>query len=375
MRPTSKANAPTSSLRPQPVRRTVIASRRRWRKSGRKYCPRPLPARTEDFFEAGGDSLKAITLVHRARTSPGPGAFSDSDQRGADVRKLCEALREQRTTRYVPLVLLKEGAGLPPVFFIHGVGGNVAGLFPIARGMTYPGAGFRNPGARSGPSGAAARDRRGDGDRIFERDQGAAAGRSLLSVRLLLRRARGLRNGAAAVGFGRRSRPGRPFRHDAQPACLGMACLVCLCAPAIEAGCRQRDRNSHQDLAGGSLESGWPSARQAASPRHANRAEQPTPSCLPEVRAQQRSQGGASALLASARYRPGFYSGELTLFTPKERDPALPSLPAIWRSHARALSIVDTAGGHLTMLSTPNAKSAAASVTRYLPALLTRATP
>src|SRR4029077_17208311 len=55
---------------------------------------------------------------------------------------LCEALREQRTTRYVPLVLLKEGGGLPPVFFIHGVGGNVAELFPIARSMTYPGAVF-----------------------------------------------------------------------------------------------------------------------------------------------------------------------------------------------------------------------------------------
>ena len=52
---------------------------------------------------------------------------------------LCEALREQRTPGYVPLVPLKEGDGLPPVFFIHGVGGNVAELFPIARRMTYPG--------------------------------------------------------------------------------------------------------------------------------------------------------------------------------------------------------------------------------------------
>jgi acetoacetyl-CoA synthetase len=81
---------------------------------------------------------------------------------------------------------------------------------------------------------------------------------------------------------------------------------------------------------------------------------------------------GASALIATARYRPGFYPGELKLFTPKERDPTLPSLHAIWRGHAHALSVVDTAGRHLTMLSTPNAESAAASVTRYLPALLTR---
>src|SRR6202011_3801561 len=75
----------------------------------------------------------------------------------------------------------------------------------------------------------------------------------------------------------------------------------------------------------------------------------------------------ASALIASARYRPGFYPGELTLFVPVERDSALPSPQAFWRQHARALSTVNTAGGHLTMLSMPNAESAAASLTRNLP--------
>jgi len=74
----------------------------------------------------------------------------------------------------------------------------------------------------------------------------------------------------------------------------------------------------------------------------------------------------ASALIASARYRPGFYPGELTLFTPVEREPGLPSLQAIWRKHARALSIVEAAGAHSTMFSAPNAESAAASLTRCL---------
>jgi acetoacetyl-CoA synthetase len=76
----------------------------------------------------------------------------------------------------------------------------------------------------------------------------------------------------------------------------------------------------------------------------------------------------ASALIASARYRPGFYPGELTLFTPVGREPGLPSLQAIWRKHARVLSIIETAGAHSTMLSAPNAESAAASLTRCLPA-------
>jgi thioesterase domain-containing protein len=76
----------------------------------------------------------------------------------------------------------------------------------------------------------------------------------------------------------------------------------------------------------------------------------------------------ARALLASARYRPGFYPGELTLFTPVERKPGLPSPQAIWRKHAGALSIVETAGDHWTMLSATNAESTAASLTDCLTA-------
>jgi len=75
-----------------------------------------------------------------------------------------------------------------------------------------------------------------------------------------------------------------------------------------------------------------------------------------------------SGLTASARYRPGFYPGKLTLFTPVGREPGLPSLQAIWSKHARAISIVETAGTHSTMLAAPNAEFAAASLTRRLPA-------
>jgi acetoacetyl-CoA synthetase len=73
-----------------------------------------------------------------------------------------------------------------------------------------------------------------------------------------------------------------------------------------------------------------------------------------------------SALIASARYRPAFYPGELTLFTPVEREPGLPSPQAIWCKHALALSIVGTSGAHSTMFSASNAESAAASLTRCL---------
>jgi thioesterase domain-containing protein len=73
-----------------------------------------------------------------------------------------------------------------------------------------------------------------------------------------------------------------------------------------------------------------------------------------------------SAFLASARYRPGFYPGELTLFTPVVRLPGIPSPEATWHKHARALSLVGTAGDHWTMFSASNAESVAASVMRRL---------
>ena len=74
----------------------------------------------------------------------------------------------------------------------------------------------------------------------------------------------------------------------------------------------------------------------------------------------------ASAFIASARYRPGYYPGELTLFTPMERDPGIPSPLATWQEHGRVLSIVETAGTHWTMFSAPNAESIAASLTLRL---------
>jgi thioesterase domain-containing protein len=78
----------------------------------------------------------------------------------------------------------------------------------------------------------------------------------------------------------------------------------------------------------------------------------------------------ASALIASARYDPGFYRGELTLFSPAGREPGLPSLEAVWRSHARTVVVVDTPGTHLTMLSRRHAETTAACLTQCLPNVL-----
>ena len=76
----------------------------------------------------------------------------------------------------------------------------------------------------------------------------------------------------------------------------------------------------------------------------------------------------ASALIASAKYHPGFYRGQLTLFSPAGREPGLPALESVWRKHARTVVVVETAGTHATMLSTRHAETTAACVTRCLSA-------
>jgi thioesterase domain-containing protein len=76
----------------------------------------------------------------------------------------------------------------------------------------------------------------------------------------------------------------------------------------------------------------------------------------------------ARALIASAKYHPGFYRGQLTLFSPARREPALPSLESIWRRHARTVAVDETPGTHATMLSTIHAEATAACVARHLPA-------
>src|SRR6185295_7332676 len=100
----------------------------------------PVGGPEDDFFDAGGDSLKAITFMLDLERALGMELSSTLITEAPTFAGLCEALREHRTTRYVPLVLLKPGDGLPPVFIIHPLGGNVAGLFPMTRRMTYQGA-------------------------------------------------------------------------------------------------------------------------------------------------------------------------------------------------------------------------------------------
>jgi acyl-coenzyme A synthetase/AMP-(fatty) acid ligase/thioesterase domain-containing protein/acyl carrier protein len=332
----------------------------------------PPAAPEQDFFEMGGDSLKAIRLVSELESALGIELPITLINEAPSFGKLCAVLSRRRPTRYVPLVLLKQGAGALSVYFVHGLGGNVAELFPLARSMSYPGAVF----------GIQAR-----GLRAQESPQLTVEAMAAEYVKAIkARQPRGPYRicgysfgGLVAFEMGRQLKQSGDVvsflgLFDATPS-LGFAReqLTRFVKDLISAPVHRWPRESWR--AGArmiSLLRDHLQQRQPGGP--------PVPAFLKSAPAGV-LKVGVSALLASARYRPGCYGGELTLFTPTSRDPTLPSPQVVWHRHARSLSVVPVAGAHLTMLSPANAGAAAASLSRALmlsassPALSRDSTP
>ncbi|HEV2986366.1 MAG TPA: non-ribosomal peptide synthetase, partial [Vicinamibacterales bacterium] len=63
----------------------------------------PVSGPEDDFFEVGGDSLKAITFMIDLEQALGLELSLTLITEAPKFARLCEALRERRTTRYVPL--------------------------------------------------------------------------------------------------------------------------------------------------------------------------------------------------------------------------------------------------------------------------------
>jgi non-ribosomal peptide synthetase component F/thioesterase domain-containing protein/acyl carrier protein len=318
----------------------------------RKILQVPVGGPDDDFFEVGGDSLKAITFVidlERALGLELPLTLIAETPRFA---RLCEALREHRTAHYVPLVILKPGDSSPPVFIIHGLGGSVSGLFPMTRRMTWPGAviGIQARGFAAGDAPHATVE--------------AMAAEYLREVKarqpngpyylcgysfgglVAFEMARQLRDSGDEVALvGLFDTTMSPLRWPLR------SWLSIMRRPMVQ-------------FAAGVIAVPiytWPAAVWKMGRRACEGLRCFLESAPPSIFRVQ-----ASAFIASARYRPGFYPGELTLFTPVEREPGLPAPLATWHKHARVLSIVEIAGAHWTMFSAPNAQSVAASLTRCL---------
>lgn len=312
----------------------------------------PVGGPQDDFFDVGGDSLKAITFMTGLERALGLELSLTLIMESPKFGELCEVLREHRTTRYVPLVPLKPGDGSPPVFIIPGLGGTVAGLFPMTRRMTYPGAviGIQARGLAGEDSPHATVE--------------AMAAKYLREVKA--RQPDGPYylcgysfGGLVAFEMARRLR-----ESGDEVALVGL--LDTTMSPLrwpLRSWLSIVGRRVLQFFAGGMAAPirTWP----AAAWKMSRRACEGLLGLLKSARINV-LKVGASEMIASARYRPGFYPGELTLFTPVDREPGLPCPLSIWGKHARALSMVETAGAHSTMLSAPNAECVAASLTRSL---------
>ncbi len=318
----------------------------------------------DDFFEVGGDSLKAITFLLEIEWALNRELPLTLINEAPRFTGFCQALREHRMSRYVPLVPLKSGAGLPSVFFIHGLGGTVSELFAMTRRMTYHGPviGIQARGlSGEEPPHASVEAMASEYLREIKAFQPEGpyylCGYSFGGL-VAFEMARRLRKSGDEVGLvglfdTTMSRLKWPLHV--------WLSIVCRRLAQFAAGVSATPIRT------------WPAAIGRAASRLRDRLpgyRKPNGPPLPSVLKAAPTRVlrvATTALIASARYRPGFYPGELTLFSPVEREPSLPSLQSIWRKHARTLSIVETAGTHSTMLSGPNAESTAACLTQRLP--------
>jgi acyl-coenzyme A synthetase/AMP-(fatty) acid ligase/thioesterase domain-containing protein/acyl carrier protein len=312
----------------------------------------PVRAPEDDFFDSGGDSLSAITFVIELERALGLDISLTLINETPRFDQLCRALSERRRPGSTPLVMLKAGDSLPPLFFIHGVGGNVVEILPAARRVTYPGPviGIRARGVVRGESPHTSIDAMAADylQAIKERQPngpyhlcGYSSG-GLVAFEI----ARRLSESNEAVGLvGLFDTTMSPVRWPLRTWLSIFARRLALLAAALRAASIRT----------------WPGVLRKSGEQF--RAWRLSISAAPSIGIRV----AASTLIASARYRPGFYRGELTLFSPSGREPGLPTLESIWRTHARTVVVVETPGTHLTMLSPRNAETTAACVTRCMP--------
>jgi acyl-coenzyme A synthetase/AMP-(fatty) acid ligase/thioesterase domain-containing protein len=300
----------------------------------------------EDFFAAGGNSLQALRFVSRLerelRRELSVGLLGEAPT----FARLCEVLRRPRAAHGGSLLLLKPGDGSPPLYLVHGVAGQAAELLMAARSIRYPGAVF----------GLQARGLR-ERERPHTTVEAMAAD-YLAQIKAL--------------------RPAGPC-HLCGYSAGGLV--------AFEMACQLRAAGEIIGLVG--LLDTLPRPRwrpgawlerlhrrcSARQGLHARVSLQAATLTAMLRRLSLRSlKVAAAGLVAALRYRPGYYAGKLTLFTPAGRDPALPDLLSLWARHAHRLEQVTLPGTHLTMLSRAHAPQAAAALSRQL-ALCTPLSP
>ena len=300
----------------------------------------------DDFFDLGGDSLRAITMTFELEKALRRDLPTNLISQAPTFTAFCARLRQNAPVAYCPLVVLKPGQGTP-LFFIHGVGGGVMELFGICRRMSWPGPviGIQARGLDGcdRPHGSveamadeyitAVKKQQPEGPYFL---CGYSFG-GLVAFELA-RRLSSSTDKVAFVGLLATLPPG----HHLLRLWTWTAYLYRQLTQAVV---RLKDRCLHR----------WFKRANAAADR--SRARE-APAALRAV--------ALSALSASAAYRPGTYNGQLTVLEPDRRDLGVPSSVSLWSRYASALRHEKLPARHDDMLEGANAQAVADLLSRCL---------
>lgn len=92
----------------------------------------------QNFFEAGGHPRSAIDLCDRIRASFAYELPPLALYTAPTPVDLARIVTQRAPVPFSNALLLKAGSADPPLFFFHGIGGNVMEFFPVAQHLDWP---------------------------------------------------------------------------------------------------------------------------------------------------------------------------------------------------------------------------------------------
>jgi amino acid adenylation domain-containing protein len=285
----------------------------------------------DDFFDLGGDSLRAITMTFELEKALRRELPTNLISQAPTFAAFCARLRENAPVVYCPLIVLKPGQGTP-LFFVHGVGGCVMELFSICRKMSWPGPviGIQARGL--------------DGCDLPHRSVEEMADEYIRAVRQQQPQGPYFLCGYSFGGLVAFELARRLSSSADKVAFVGLLATL----PPGHHLLRLRTWTAY-------LYRRLISRTNAAVDRSRTRAAS---AALRAV--------ALSALRASVAYRPGAYKGQLTVFEPDRRDFGVPSSALLWSHHASSLRHEKLQARHDDMLEGANAQLVASLLTRCL---------